>query len=623
MRLRRWRLALVLCVLALAGPGAAAPPSLESALQRVLEEQRQELHIPGLAFVAVKGDEVIALGGLGLRDVERRLPATPDTLFPIGSCTKAFTALAATASQDDGKLTLDDRPHRTLRYFKMADAEADALVTLRDMLSHRTGLKAYADLAAQPGVLTREEYVRAATGAKPVARFRSKFQYSNAMLVAAGEAVAAAHQASWEDVVTRRLFTPLGMTHSVASAKRVPAAPDHATGYAYDAAGGTWTAVPLPDSFDALAPAGSIASTARDLGRWLRFLIGKGELEGRRIVSRNAWAEVTTKHTTMTPAMSYALGWVLYDWNGHHVVEHNGGSQGISALVSFMPDEKVGFALVANISPTSLTKIGEAGKLLWPVLLEATVPAAPTASEAGPADAASPAPEAAAAAPATLPSVDELLLRMIAAAGGEPNMRRHKSMEARYEKHYLNQGVDADLLVRAKAPDMRAEDEAWSAVGKRIGEVRIRYDGTVGGQETTFGQDAVYDGRELDQLRRRAPLHGLLELKRIYQRLSVRAGSSIGNEDVVVLAGRAGDLTDLFHVSARTWLVLKTEKGVEASTFSDFRNVDGVVLPHAIHVQDVLGEITLTLRSVRFDVPIANEVFVLKRPQAPAAKRAS
>ena len=162
-------------------------------------------------------------------------------------------------------------------------------------------------------------------------------------------------------------------------------------------------------------------------------------------------------------------------------MEHNGGSEGISALVSFMPEEKVGFALLANSSPTTLTRIGEAGKLLWPILLEAT----PAPAFAAPATSVSPAALAAsepAASPAPLPTVDDLLLRMTAAAGGELNIRRHATMEAVYEKRYLNQGVDAELTIRAKAPDLRAEDETWSAVGKRIGEVHIRYDGTVGGQ---------------------------------------------------------------------------------------------------------------------------------------------
>src|SRR4029079_8247061 len=131
---RRVSLALLLCASAAALVARGAePPPLESALQRVLEEQQRTLHIPGLAFVAVKGDAVIALRGLGLRDIEHALPGTDDPLFPIGSCTKAFTALAAAAGQDDGVLTLDDRPHRYLPSFKTADAEADARGTPRDL----------------------------------------------------------------------------------------------------------------------------------------------------------------------------------------------------------------------------------------------------------------------------------------------------------------------------------------------------------------------------------------------------------------------------------------------------------------------------------------------------------
>jgi hypothetical protein len=211
---------------------------------------------------------------------------------------------------------------------------------------------------------------------------------------------------------------------------------------------------------------------------------------------------------------------------------------------------------------------------------------------------------------------------MTAAAGGEMNIRRHRSLEARYEKRYLNQGVDAELVVRAKAPNLRAEDETWSAVGKTIGEFHVRFDGSVGGQETTFGQDEVYSGAELDRLRRRAPLDALLRLKTAYQRLSVMHGAAIDDEEVVILAGHTDGGTDLMHVSTRTWLVLRTDKGAEAATFSDFRNVDGVVVPHAIHVQDPLGESTLVLRSLRFDVPLDDALFKLK-PPAKAVKPAA
>ena len=164
----------------------------------ILKEQREKQHIPGLAFVVVSDNKILFVETLGLRDLDRKLPVTPDTVFPIGSCTKSFTSVAAAASHDKGVLTLDDSPHKYLPYFRMADPEADALITLRDMLCHRTGLRAKADLAAEPAVLSREEYVRAATSAKPTAALRAKFQYSNAMFTAAGEAIAKANHMTWD-----------------------------------------------------------------------------------------------------------------------------------------------------------------------------------------------------------------------------------------------------------------------------------------------------------------------------------------------------------------------------------------------------------------------------------------
>jgi CubicO group peptidase (beta-lactamase class C family) len=193
-------MAAAIAVCAAAVP-AAGPPRDLARLDAVLEEQRDKEHIPGFAFVAVQDDRIVVLRTAGQRDRERKLPVTADTLFPIGSCTKSFTAMAVALGQEAGLLKLDDSPRRFLPYFKMADAEAEAAVTLRDMLSHQTGLKAYADLAAEPGVLTREQYLRAALSARPVAKLRTRFQYSNAMYSAAGEVLARVHGAPWEEVI--------------------------------------------------------------------------------------------------------------------------------------------------------------------------------------------------------------------------------------------------------------------------------------------------------------------------------------------------------------------------------------------------------------------------------------
>jgi CubicO group peptidase (beta-lactamase class C family) len=579
---------LLAAVLLVPARWAAAAPV--ERIAEILEAQRSEQHIPGFAFALVRQDRLELVIVRGVRDVERALPVTPDTVFPIGSCTKAFTSMALGIAQDQHLLSLDDPPRRFLPWFHMADPRADAEVTLRDMLSHRTGLKAKADLAATPGVLNREEYVRAATAAKPAAPFRTAFQYSNAMYSAAGEALGSAYRSSWENVIQQQIFAPLGMTASLASVRDAATVADHATGYVYVAQTGGWRAVPPPAGLQALAPAGSIASTARDMAQWLRLLTGGGRIGDRQIVSAATLQELFTPQIAIDTKMAYALGWVTYTWDGEQVVEHNGGSEGISALVSFIPSEKVGFVFLANTSPNFLTTIGNAGSLLWPLIFGREAPAA------APAD-------------ARLPSVQALLARMIEAAGGEDVLRRHETLEIQARKTYENQGVHAALTVRAKAPASRVEEEAWTAAGRDIGRLRIYFDGRHGGQETTFGQDAVNDDAANERARRDDDLHPLLHLADLYE-VRVDSKAKVGAEEafVLTLVPKAGPTVRL-SVSTATGLILQRETEGETVVFSDYRPVDGERIPFQSTITDALGETTLEVEQARFGVAIEDAAF--------------
>src|SRR3954447_25916164 len=362
------RFLLGILALSLLSRCAMAPkPDLDSAtiagIQRVLDEQMRTQHIPGAVLAIVRDDRVIYMQPIGVRDIEHNLPVTHDTLFPIGSCTKAFTSMEIARSADRGLLSLDDHPRKFLPYLKLADAEADAKITIRDMLSHRTGLKAYADLAAEPGVLTREEYIRAATSAKPAVKFRTKFQYSNAMYAAAGEIAGRVNHSTWEEIIASDIFKPLAMTSSVDVITDMAKSPDHATGYVFDK---SYRAVPPPKSLTALAPGGAIASSARDMTKWLRMLTEGG----RQFISPTMFGELTTPLIAVSPTISYALGWAVYDWNGLRVIEHNGGSEGISAIISFIPEKHLGFVFLANTSSNAMTKVSTgAAKLLYPLLL--------------------------------------------------------------------------------------------------------------------------------------------------------------------------------------------------------------------------------------------------------------
>jgi len=350
-----------------AGVRAAVPPERLARAVAIVDSERVRLHVPGLAFAIVADGRVVEARGFGVRDLRSGAPVDTATVFPIGSCTKAFSAMAAIICQDQHRLALDDPPRNYLPWFRLANPQSDERVTIRDLLSHRTGLRAYADLAAEPGVLTREQYLRAAIGAKPACGLREQFQYSNAAVSAAGEIVGRVQGTTWEHAIERLLFEPLGMRRSVASLRDLGRFRDRAIGYE-DAA--HTTPVPPPASLDALGPAGSIGASVVDMTRWVRCLLDEGVFEGRRVVSAAGVRDAFTPHILARGTWHYGLGWVVHDWNGHGVIEHNGGSNGLSALVCMMPEQRLGFVILMNASPNALNAIGHAGGLLWPVLLD-------------------------------------------------------------------------------------------------------------------------------------------------------------------------------------------------------------------------------------------------------------
>lgn len=326
-------------------PRPADLSSALAAIETTVEVNRRILNIPGAALVIVKDDRVILLKGFGVRDVEKGLPVTPETLFGIGSCTKTFTALVAVISADEGKLSLDDSPKKFLPYFKLHDPEADAKVTLRDLLSHRTGL-ARNDGAWQISERTPEEVIRIGMHFKPTAKFRENGQYNNIMYIAAGEAIGKAQNAAWAEVVASRIFKPLGMNASNCSSRTMQQAADFSWGYNNQAKERR-----IVSYRDTVAAAGAINSNARDMGQWLRMLLGRGGIDGKRIVSEKGFQEMLTKLTEVY-GNPYGLG--LWEYgsksSGTQFYGHPGGVDGFAALFGFVPAQKLGFAILTNRS---------------------------------------------------------------------------------------------------------------------------------------------------------------------------------------------------------------------------------------------------------------------------------
>lgn len=330
---------------------AALAPKL-AAIEKTLDAEREKLHIPGVSLVIVKDDKIIDIKGFGLKDVAHKLPVTPDTLFAIGSSTKAFTAMTVMMSADEGKLALTDPPKKYLPYFVMRDKETDAKITLSDLLCHRSGLSR-TDLAMVTGKLSGEELIRVACAAKPTAKLGEKFQYQNLMFLTAGTIVGKVQHTSWPNFVTKRILKPLGMNESNVSVKAMLRSPDHALGYAYDEDKKVYRFLPMRD-IDQVAPAGAINSSAKDMAQWLRLMLGGGVFEGKRFVSEKNFNDLLVPHMNIAGNINYGYGWMLHDWKGHKVAEHGGNIDGFNAQVALMPDQHLGFVLLTNVTASSL-----------------------------------------------------------------------------------------------------------------------------------------------------------------------------------------------------------------------------------------------------------------------------
>lgn len=353
-------------------------------IEEKVEARRKELGIPGMSLVIVKDDKVIYAKGLGYKDFENKIPVTTDTQFAIGSATKAFTALSVLMTQDEGKLSLDASPKTVLPYFKMYDPDTDKNMTIRDLMTHSSGLNR-TDLAMISGKLTRAELIRVAGEAKPIGKLREKFGYQNLMFTTAGEVVAVAQKEPWEKFVPERIFKPLGMTNSNMSMREMEKATDRSLGYLYNFDTKQTEKQPYRD-IDQVAPAGSINSSANDMAKWIRFVLNGGTLDGKRLVSEKSYAEWIKPQMKVNASgtVNYGLGWFIQKWNEQTVIQHGGNIDGFNSMVAMIPEKKLGFVMLTNVSASPLG--GELMPIVWENILgkpDASPAANDPASEAG------------------------------------------------------------------------------------------------------------------------------------------------------------------------------------------------------------------------------------------------
>jgi len=322
----------------------------------------KEWEVPGLALAVIKDDSVLVAQGYGIRRLGSTEPVDAHTLFAIASTTKAMTAACVGMLVDEKKLTWDDPVTKHLPGFQLSDPYVTRELTVRDLLSHRTGL-ARGDGLWYRSPYDREEILERIRYLKPSWGFRSRYGYQNIMFVAAGQVVSEVSGMPWDDFIAQRLFAPLGMHSTLPGYGRLKDQQNIATPHLFD----NGTVKPIEwVNIDNVGPAGSVISNVTDMAQWVRLNLGRGSVDGLRLLSTEAAEEMQTPQTVIrldsltkaqrpsTHFMAYGLGWFLYDYRGTKIVTHDGAIHGMRARVAMIPEQNVGLVILMNSSRTPL-----------------------------------------------------------------------------------------------------------------------------------------------------------------------------------------------------------------------------------------------------------------------------
>jgi CubicO group peptidase (beta-lactamase class C family) len=348
------------------GQSAAAPVHAQApdlaGLDRYIEESRRAWGIPGLAIAIVKDDSVIFARGYGEREAGGGAAVDEHTLFAIASTTKAFTVAALGILVDEGVLEWDDPVRRHLPDFELGDPYVTRQVTIRDLLTHRVGV-AREDNVWIAAPFDRPELVRRTRHLAQARGFREGYDYNNLMYVVAGEVVAAASGLSWNDFVETRLFAPRGMRRPTSRFATVQGR-ENVSG-AHTGSGKQLVVMDRRD-YDALGPAGSVFSSAREMAQWVKLHLNRGSYQGQRLLQEATLEEMHTPQVVMRidstthrifPTQNfsaYGLGWRLEDYHGRKIVQHTGSVNYTRTQVGLIPSAGIGVVVMANLSSSSL-----------------------------------------------------------------------------------------------------------------------------------------------------------------------------------------------------------------------------------------------------------------------------
>jgi CubicO group peptidase (beta-lactamase class C family) len=342
---------------------AAEPDS--AAVDRLVTDSLKAWKVPGAAVVVVRGEETLILKGYGSRRLGKPNPVTADTIFPLASCSKAFTTTLLAMLADDGQIAWDDPIRKHLPDFRLPDRNVDALVRMRDLLCHRSGIGSH-DLLWYRAPWGIDEIIRRVQLLPLSYPFRSGYQYSSIPFLVAGRALEKRTGENWDKLVKTRITDALGMKGVTFTTIDIHADADRAGGHRLD----KWGRVESMATYEIEVPnpSGSVNATPRDLVYWLKFHLTRGVgPDGKRLVSVKNLTETHTPQNlipmrgsarTLNPdtvQLAYGMGWLIYDYRGKKVISHGGMIDGFRVQITFLPDDDLGVAILCNLHETKMT----------------------------------------------------------------------------------------------------------------------------------------------------------------------------------------------------------------------------------------------------------------------------
>ena len=326
---------------------------IDSKLQAVLKDWK----VAGFAVAVIERDKVIYSKGFGYRDYENKKPVTPNTLFAIGSCSKAFTSSLMGILSNDKKLSLTDRPTKYVDGLLFFNDDLNNDITIKDLMCHRTGLPRHDYSWYLFNTSSRDSLIQRIQYMEPSFEVRERWQYNNWMFLLQGVIAEKITGDSWEKNIKDKFFTSLGMTSSNTSIDELKKSAEPSLGYGIK----NDEEIELLDYYniDGMGPAGSINSSVNEMAKWVETWINGGKFNGKEILPASYLSQAMSAQMVVNAGLpskehpdvqfsNYGYGWFLASYKGHYRVEHGGNINGFSASTCFFPSDSIGIVVLVN-----------------------------------------------------------------------------------------------------------------------------------------------------------------------------------------------------------------------------------------------------------------------------------